>query len=46
MLEAYAALLPIAVPTIEEVEGGSIFGEEVMPFGLCLPAYILTRNYL
>jgi hypothetical protein len=24
MLEAYAALLPIAVPTIEEVEGGSV----------------------
>jgi hypothetical protein len=24
MLEAYARLLPIAVPTIEEVEGGSV----------------------
>jgi hypothetical protein len=24
MLEAYAELLPIAVPTIEEVEGGSV----------------------
>jgi hypothetical protein len=24
MLEAYAKLLPIAVPTIEEVEGGSV----------------------
>jgi hypothetical protein len=24
MLEAYAALLPVAVPTIEEVEGGSV----------------------
>ena len=24
MLEAYATLLPIAVPTIEEVEGGSV----------------------
>jgi len=24
MLEAYSTLLPIAVPTIEEVEGGSV----------------------
>jgi len=24
MLEAYVKLLPIAVPTIEEVEGGSV----------------------
>jgi len=24
MLEAYATLLPIAVPTVEEVEGGSV----------------------
>lgn len=35
MLEAYAALLPVAVPTIEEVEGGSV---------RCMMAEIFLEN--